>query len=190
VGAGRYNNFAWDGAAFYWSAATGAHVLHGDIAALWRSMGAERSIHGFPRSDELSTPNGRGRYNNFQNGGIYWRPGVGARSVFGAIYQKWGALGYERGFLGFPRTNETVTPDGRGRYNHFEGGSVYWTPQTGAHEVHGAILTRWQQLGWERSYLGYPTSDEFAISGGRRVNFERGYITWTAATGRLLDRRY
>jgi uncharacterized protein with LGFP repeats len=190
VGGGRYNNFAWDGAAFYWSPATGAHVVHGEIAKVWRALGAERGIHGYPRTGELATPNGRGRFNNFQNGGIYWVPTIGARSVHGAIHAKWGAFGYERGILGFPRTNEAVTPDGRGRFNHFEGGSVYWTPQTGAHEVHGAILTRWQQLGWERSYLGYPTSDEFAIPGGRRVNFERGYITWMAATRVVTDRRY
>jgi hypothetical protein len=43
---------------------------------------------------------------------------------------------------------------------------------------------------WERSYLGYPTSDEFAIAGGRRTNFERGYTTFTASTGRVVDRRY
>jgi uncharacterized protein with LGFP repeats len=28
-----------------------------------------------------------------------------------------------------------------------------------------------------------PLSDEFAITGGRRSNFERGYITWSASTG-------
>jgi hypothetical protein len=190
VGGGRYNNFALMGTSIYWTQATGAHLVLGAIGDLWRSMGAERSVHGFPTSDEAVTPNGRGKFNNFQNGGVYWTPTLGAHSVWGAIYGKWGALGYEGGILGFPRTNETATPDGRGRYNAFEGGSVYWTPQTAAHEVHGAILVRWQQLGWERSYLGYPTSDEFAIAGGRRTNFERGYITWTAATGQVVDRRY
>jgi glucose/arabinose dehydrogenase len=186
---GRYATFAGN-AAIYWKSGIGARAVGGLIGDLWESMGAQASPHGYPRSNELPTPNGRGRYNDFQNGGIYYLPAIGARSVLGAIYSKWGSMGYERSLLGFPRTNESRTPDGRGRYNHFEGGSVYWTAQTGAHELHGAILTRWQQLGWERSYLGYPTTDEFAISGGRRVNFERGYITWNATTRVVTDRRY
>jgi uncharacterized protein with LGFP repeats len=38
-------------------------------------------------------------------------------------------------------------------------------------------------MGWERSCLGYPVSDEFAISGGRQSNFQRGFITFSFATG-------
>ena len=67
---------------------------------------------------------------------------------------------------------------------------MHWTPRTGAHEVHGLIRDRWAALGWETSYLGYPTSDEFAVAGGRRVNFERGHITFTSATGQVIDRRF
>jgi len=85
--------------------------------------------------------------------------------------------------LGYPVTDETGTPDGVGRFNGFQGGAVYWTPRTGAHEVHGAILSTWASLGWERSALGYPVSDEFVVAGGRQSNFERGSISWTAATG-------
>ncbi len=188
-GAGRYNHFAAE-ASSYWTAQTGAHMVYGRIREVWASLGWERGPNGYPKSDELATPNGRGRFNSFQNGGIYWTPQTDARSVLGAIYAKWGQFGYEAGILGFPTTNETVAPDGRGRYSQFETGAVYWTPQTGAHEVHGLIKTRWAALGWERSYLGYPTSDEFAIAGGRRSNFERGYIIWNAASGVVTDRRY
>jgi hypothetical protein len=80
-------------------------------------------------------------------------------SVIGAIRDKWLSLGGEGSFLGQPLTDELTTPDGVGRFNHFQGGSIYWTPNTGAFEVHGAIRDRWAELGWERSYLGYPTSD-------------------------------
>ncbi|RBY77986.1 sugar dehydrogenase [Blastococcus sp. TF02-09] len=189
-GRGRFNAFTFDEAHFYWTPTTGAHVVHGAILRQWRTTGFERGPHGYPRTDERPTPNQRGRYNSFENGGIYWAPGLGARSVLGAIYAKWGQFRWEAGLLGFPRTSELPTPDLVGRYNHFEGGSVYWSPRTGAHEVHGLIRDRWAALGWEQSYLGYPTSDEFAIPGGRRTDFERGYITWTASTGRVVDRRY
>jgi glucose/arabinose dehydrogenase len=188
-GVGRFSEFAVDNASFWWTPATGAHEVHGDIGTRWRALGAERGVHGYPRSDERATPDGRGRFNDFQTGGIYWLPGRGAHSVHGAIYATWRARGYERGPLGFPVTSETRAPDGVGHYNHFERGSVYWTPQTGSHEVHGAIHARWAALGWERSYLGYPTSDEYAVPGGRRNDFQRGRITWEAATGRVVDQR-
>ena len=41
--------------------------------------------------------------------------------------------------LGYPTTNEQTTTDGIGRYNHFQKGSIYWSPTTGAHEVFGLI---------------------------------------------------
>lgn len=51
-------------------------------------------------------------------------------------------------------------------------------------------MTRYGQLGYERSYLGYPTSGEFAVTGGRRSNFQYGDIQYTFSDARLLDRRY
>jgi hypothetical protein len=82
--------------------------------------------------------------------------------------------------LGYPVTDETMTPDGIGRYNHFQNGSIYWTPLTGAHEVHGLIRGRWASLGWERSALGYPVSDETdEVDGSGRFSlFEHGSIHW------------
>jgi uncharacterized protein with LGFP repeats len=106
-----------------------------------------------------------------------------AFQVYGEIGKKWKSLGGSKGFLGAPLTDETGTPDGVGRYNHFQGGSIYWTPKTGAHEVHGYIRDKWASLGWERGKLGYPTSDEFQSGAARRSNFQHGYITWTAKGG-------
>ena len=86
--------------------------------------------------------------------------------------------------LGYPTTDETGTPDGVGRFNHFSNsGSIYWTPSTGAWSVHGAIRSKWASMGWERSCLGYPVSDEFAIPGGRQSNFQGGLISFSFATG-------
>ena len=76
-------------------------------------------------------------------------------------------MGWEQGFLGYPSTDETTAPDGRGRYNHFTGGVIYWHPSTDAHVVDGAILGKWASMGWERSLLGYPTTDELKIADGR-----------------------
>jgi hypothetical protein len=192
---GKFNHFygtpQTGPSSIYWSVSTGAQAVYGEIRKTWAATGWELGPHGFPKSSEQSTPNGRGRYNDFQDGGIYWLPGSdSAKSVHGAIYHKWGLMGWETSLLGFPTTNEMITPDLIGRYNHFEHGSIYFKPWVGAFEVHGAIRDRWAAIGWERSYLGYPTSDEFSIPGGRRSNFENGYITWNASNGQVIDRRY
>lgn len=86
-----------------------------------------------------------------------------------------------------PGTDTAVTPDGRGRYTHVAGtggSSIYFNPaRAEAYAVYGAIRARWSQLGWERSTVGYPTGNEYEVPGGRRNDFDRGTITWTARTG-------
>ncbi|WP_326938152.1 LGFP repeat-containing protein [Amycolatopsis cynarae] len=153
----------------------------GAIRDKWASLGWETGL-GYPTTDESTTPDGIGRYNHFtNNASIYWTPNTGAHGINGLIHDKWAALGWETG-LGYPTTDETTTPDGTGRYNHFtNNASIYWTPNTGAHAVVGTIRDTWANLGWEKSGLGYPTSDEYAITGGRRNDFQHGYITWNAS---------
>ncbi len=192
-GVGRYNHFAKpDGpASIYWSPGTGAHEIYGSIRGKWQEKGWEAGVLGYPTTGETGTPDGVGRFNHFSNGGsIYYSPGTGTWEVHGAIHSVWEQLGWETGPLGYPVTDENTTPDGVGRYNHFaKGGSVYWSPGTGAHAVYGSIRGRWADLGWERSYLGYPTSNEYAVPGGRRSDFQHGYIVWDARTGRVTDYR-
>ncbi len=185
-GVGRYNHFQHDGS-IYWTPNTGAWSIHGAIQDKWASMGWEAGVMGYPTTDETGTPDGVGRFNHFTGTGassIYWSPNTGAHSVIGAIHAEWAATGWERGPMGYPVTDENVTPDGYGRYNHFsKAGSIYWTPSTGAHAVYGAIRGLWASMGWERSWLGYPTSGEFSVPGGRRTNFQNGYIFWNAVNG-------
>jgi uncharacterized protein with LGFP repeats len=101
-----------------------------------------------------SCPDGRGKYLHFQNGSIYWTPETGAWSVVHGIRDKWASLGWERSALRYPISDEDGTPDGTGAFNHFQHGSIYWSPTTGACAVAGAIRDKWASLGWERSYLG------------------------------------
>jgi hypothetical protein len=153
----------YQGGSIYFHPDTGAHEVRGAIRGLWASLGWEREFLGYPVTDELigRDKEKRGRYSRFQGGVVYWHPATGAHEVHGAILGKYRELGEEASFLGYPSTNETTCPDRRGRFNHFQGGSIYWTPQTWAHEVHGLIRHYWATHGWERNdELGYPLSDE------------------------------
>jgi hypothetical protein len=175
----------YQGGTIFYSAATGPHVVLGAILAKYNALGGPAGTLGFPTSDEQGTADGVARFNTFAGTGgsaIYWSSGAGAHSVQGAIYAHWVSQGGEAA-LGTPTTDESGTPDGVGRFSHFaDDASVYWTPGTGAWAVHGAIRDKWASLGWERSQLGYPTSDEFAVTGGRQNNFQNGSITWFSAT--------
>lgn len=162
------------------------NVLMGAIRDHYNALGGMNSGLGYPTTSELTTPDGIGRYNHFSGpASIYWTPSTGAWSIKGAIRDKWASLGWETGVCGYPITDENTCPDGVGKYNHFNknNASIYWTPSTGAHEVHGLIKDKWASLGWERSSLGYPTSDEYSVPEGRRSNFQHGTITYNASTG-------
>lgn len=102
--------------------------------------------------------------------------------VVGKIGEKYDQLGGCASAMGAPISNEKAAPDGVGRFSVFERGSIYWTPQLGAHEVRGRIRDAWAASGWETGSLGYPTSDEYAEGDGRGGDFERGHIHWSAAT--------
>jgi uncharacterized protein with LGFP repeats len=134
-------------------------------------------------SNEGPNPDGRGTSRDFVNGSIYWSAETGAHEVHGDIRLKYAQLRGSSGFLGYPATDETGCPDGRGRFNHFQGGSIYWTPSTGAHEVHGAIRDLWASMGWETSFLGYPVTDEIGTGDSRSSRFQGGHIAWSPAQG-------
>jgi L,D-peptidoglycan transpeptidase YkuD (ErfK/YbiS/YcfS/YnhG family) len=175
-GYGRYNVFA--GGSVYWTPATGAWSVRGAIRDRWAALGWETGTLRYPTSDELGTPDGRARLGLFEGGAVYWSPTTGAHQVGGGIWRRYGELGWETSFLGLPTTDELGTPDGLGRFNHFQGGSIYWSPASGVHSTHGAIRDRWAAAGWETSPLGYPVTDEFAIPGGRAQDFQHGSIRW------------
>jgi uncharacterized protein with LGFP repeats len=188
-GVGLYQNFT-RGALYYHPSFGDAYAVYGGIYQKWVSLGAEGGFLGYPYIDETGSSDGVGRFNHFQNGSIYWTPSTGAHEIHGAIRQRWAEMGAEKAF-GYPVTDETKTPDGVGRYNHFSaGGSIYWTPNTGAHEVYGAIRVKWASMGWEKSFLGYPLTGEQDVAGGGRINyFQGGTIYWTPQGGAVAYRR-
>jgi hypothetical protein len=177
---------AYQNGRMYWTQSTGARYVVGAILVSYLRAGGHTAL-GVPTTDETATADRTGRYNHFSRGGsVYWSPTTGAHAVWGAIRDRWLAAGGER-TLGYPTTDETATADRTGRYNHFSrGGSVYWSPTTGAHAVWGAIRNEWLALGAERSPLGYPVTGEAGTADGtgRYNHFSKaGSVYWTAATG-------
>ena len=123
-----------------------------------------------------------GKKVDFQNCDIYCSSSTGTHEVHGDIRRKYDAKGGPNSDLKLPETDETTTPDGQGRFNHFSGnGSIYWHPNTGPMEVRGGIRHSWALQGWERSSYGYPTSDEMHIHSSPDQwysDFQNGVIFW------------
>jgi hypothetical protein len=95
-----------------------------------------------------------------------------------AITTKWYDLGAWGSVLGSVVTAEAALGDGRGRRTVYSNGSILWTPQTGAHEVHGSIYRQYRAQRGPLADLGYPSSDTRTDVRRRTryVDFERGRI--------------
>lgn len=167
----------------YFTSGTGAQPVAGRIAGAYMNTGAAVGPLGFPRTPELGTPDGRGRFNHFQNGSIYWTPQTGAHPVSGDILAEWSAQGWEGGPLGYPTADEIATPGKPGKVQGFEIGAMY-SSANGTHAVLGMIMGKYGELGWENGWLGFPKSNEVPIKdNGRFTEFEGGNIYWSPGTG-------
>jgi hypothetical protein len=110
--------------------------------------------------------------------------GTGRRGlIMSAIDDKYDSLGGSSGFLGDPVGPEP-TPNQDGSFRFYAGGAIYWSPATEAHEVHGKILQKWGQLGFERSPHGFPVTDESdsTIAPGKYNLFQDGRILYKFGT--------
>lgn len=138
---GAYAEFA--GGRIYWSAATGAHEVHGAILErMLRNYPVGASPWGFPTSDESDVSGHAGaRVSFFERGAIYWRPDIGAVALAGDFLAHWSGGG-GIGHYGMP-TSEAQKDGGRGlEWQTFESGVLASTPQTGVFEQFQASITR------------------------------------------------
>ncbi len=165
-----------------------AFAVLGDLYRHYADMGAiaagaaRTPFIGLPISDEELRSGGLS--SRFDGADIYWKDGVGAFEVHGAIRDAWMRLGGVTGFLGYPASDETPVMGGSheiGRSNRFEGGTIYWSAASGAFECHGDIGAQYAAVGGPAGALGFPTSNETDTPGGGRFNaFQNGFLVWHA----------
>lgn len=118
----------------YWSERTGAHEVHGEIAARWQDVGGEGSFLGLPTTDEQRL-DGRsgdaGGFAHFEGGSVYWTARHGAAIVDGMVRDIWALLGWERSSLGVPVADVIVDPATGAMSGCFEHGTIAWSPSGG-----------------------------------------------------------
>jgi uncharacterized protein with LGFP repeats len=140
-------------------------------ASLGAAVGGEQYGNGFA-------------FREYVNGRLYWSDATGVRLIRGDILKAFLAAG-GADVLGVPATDE-----GRagawGAFTHFaRDASIYWTAETGAQVVRGAVRGRWLALNAEWG-LGFPTGGEAAVPGvpgAVRQGFVSGEVFWSPATG-------
>jgi len=94
------------------------YIELGGGEALGDPLGPERII----------TP--QGYYRDFQHGSIYWIPMTGAHIVRGKILRFWRKREAQDGDLGYPISDEQMTPDRLTKYSVFQGGTISYDEQT------------------------------------------------------------
>jgi len=131
-------------------------------------------------------PAGVGFGQNFAGGKIFFTPDTGAHAMAGAILDEYQALGGPAdGDLGFPTIDEGDGKAPGSRNTTFSAADrpvIFWTPDTGAHVVRGAVNAAWDKLGGSAGVLGVPTDDEKFDGDTVSQTFTGGQITWNRKT--------
>jgi len=177
----RMNAFA--GGKILWKAKNGgAFPLWGGIETAWDKLGDQQASMGVPSSYEYTSKTIAGlTKQNFTGGEIYWSTELRARAVYGGIGRLYREMGAEASVLGQPLTSEYGVTNGRA--TDFAKGAIYYSKGIGTHEVQGDIYKKYQQLGGVTGRLGFPTSNEHDVPGGKASDFQGGTLTWNSTTG-------
>ena len=151
----------------------------------WNSAGGSDSPVGSKDGDVYAVGTGYGQ--KFTDGKIFFTPDAGAHLIYGAILDKYESLGGAGDSdLGFPTINEVaglVGPDSRvSTFNGSDKPAIFWTPDTGAFAVRGAINAAWDKLGGSAGTLGVPVEDERYDGDVVSQKFTGGEISWNRAT--------
>lgn len=154
------------------------------ITAAWQANGGDGGPLG-PKSGDVY-PAGAGFAQNFASGKMYFTPDTGAHSMQGAILAKYEALGGPaESDLGFPTIDEGPGRAPGSRNSTFSASDnpvIFWTPETGARVVRGAINAAWDQLGGSTGVLGVPAEDATYDGAVVSQKFTAGELSYDSKT--------
>ncbi|HIH93146.1 TPA: PKD domain-containing protein [Methanosarcina acetivorans] len=184
-----------------------AYAIFNPLYTKWASLGYGKSVLGYPIDNMSEVQNSKFetpfRYQNFangtENGSLEYNITSGnVFEIHGAIFAKWGSIGYADSVLGLVTTDEyeaAPSPFGTvGRYSKFENGTIHWiSDKEGENEEHpyrgeafvtsGYLNEVHTNLGGTSSDLGFPITDQREKDGHDYCVFEGGIIDWNDSTG-------
>lgn len=155
------------------------------IGAAWDAAGGSDSPVGAQDGDVYQA--GFGYAQKFTDGKIFFTPDTGAHLIYGAILDKYESLGGPADSdLGFPTIDEVaglVGQDSRvSTFSASDKPAIFWTPDTGAWAVRGAINAAWDKLGGSAGTLGVPVEDERYDGDVISQKFTGGELSWNTAS--------
>jgi hypothetical protein len=184
-----------------------AYAIFNPLLTKWASMGYGKSVLGYPidnmSNEETSKFGTKFRYQNFANGDErgaleYNLTSGNVFEIHGAIFAKWGVIGYANSELGLVTSDEKVadvSPQGTtGKYSEFENGCIHWisdkVDENAGHSqrgqsfvTYGDLNEMYDEMGGTGSELGFPIMDQEENDGYGYCKFEGGDIDWDDSTG-------
>ncbi|HYZ86934.1 MAG TPA: hypothetical protein VE621_21130 [Bryobacteraceae bacterium] len=153
-------------------------LVTGDLLARYQALGGPSQALGYPSADAVM--NGGSSRQLFSGGALAGNP---VRLVTGLILQRWASTGYESGPFGRPRTEAqtlTSTSGLTASMQSFSSADLYAIPllSTRASAVTEPVLSAYNSNGGPGGSIGLPLSDESAVSGRRRQEFENAYLEY------------
>jgi uncharacterized protein with LGFP repeats len=137
---GLGQNYA--GGKIFYSPATGANVVTGQVLAKYESVGGPQGDLGFPTSNEadggLAPTSTIVSFAAADQPVIFWTPDFGAVIVRGAMNAAWAKLGGATGELGAPTADQTENGDVVTQ--KFNGGAISWDKTSGEFSTEPANL--------------------------------------------------
>jgi hypothetical protein len=173
----------FQGGGIYWSSATGAFEVTGQLYLHYEATGESRDW-GLPVEPAQEIAGGLSQ--RMQEATLFYKYNLAsAHLVQGAILDAYLRTGGPAKW-GFPLSDELVvkgvkdgTVERNVRLSQFQQCDIYWSTKTGAHSTYGDIRLKWASLGGTSSELGLPVTDEMDIPGGGRTNgYENGVVVW------------
>lgn len=97
------------------------------------------------------------------------------RAIENEYQQTQGLLGSPTG----PIAGASNSPQGTsGLWQSYSTGTIHWTAKYGAVAVWHDLQREYNDVGGSSGWLGFPTRREYEWNGGKRTDFEGGYIYW------------